>query len=349
MKKNLLVTFFVSLMVSCSYAQDLHYTQTTSNPLYLNPGACGILDGWERISMMYRNQWLGSATSFSTTSIGAECNMGKSPKNDVAYYAMGLMLYSDVGGDSDFGSKSATVTINGIIPTGKLGHTFALGVQTGYSSRTANLDNLQFMSQWDGVKFDDKVFVSDMNMKQFMRFIDANAGFYYLFDGGRSNMRRHEDFKLSLGLSGYHLNRPIIQYITAKGDTLHRKFILHGAIHKDIDFTNWSFELNAAQMVQGGHRETMGGVIVRQRFGDGTKVTGVRQEAFVGAGAYYRIGESVSPTILVEAKGFKFSMAYDINISPMTTLYTGSLEFCLMYQNLAYAAFKPRNRLYDRY
>lgn len=347
MKKRLLVICL--FVVTISFGQDLHYSQITSQPLYLNPGACGILDGWERVSLMQRTQWLGSATKFSTTSLGAEFNLGKSDKNDVAYYALGIQLYNDIGGDSDFGSRAANVTFNGILPTGKLGHTFALGMQMGYGSRTANLDNLQFMSQWDGVKFDDKIKVSDMNMKSYMRYIDANAGFFYMFDGGRSNMRRHEDFKIILGLGAYHLNRPVIQYITAKGDTLHRKFVLHGSILKDIDFTNWSVELNAAQFVQGPHRETMGGLLIRQRFGDGTKVTGVRQESFFGFGSYYRWKESVSPAVLVEHKGFKFSICYDITISTMRSLYGGSLEFSLMYSNLAYAAFKPRNRLYNRY
>ncbi|MEY3236098.1 MAG: hypothetical protein RI883_199, partial [Bacteroidota bacterium] len=63
-------------------AQDLHFTQTAQTPLLINPAAAGVYDGWERVIINHRNQWLGAGTQFMTTSIAADANFGKSRTND---------------------------------------------------------------------------------------------------------------------------------------------------------------------------------------------------------------------------------------------------------------------------
>ena len=64
MKKILLSVAFLSCINT--YAQDLHFSQTAQTPLLINPAAAGVYDGWERVIINHRNQWLGAGTQFMT-------------------------------------------------------------------------------------------------------------------------------------------------------------------------------------------------------------------------------------------------------------------------------------------
>jgi hypothetical protein len=98
MKKIILTVFGAALLQSVT-AQDLHFTQTTSTPLLINPAATGVYDGWERLTINHRNQWLGTSTQFMSTAVAADVNLGKSRTNDRAYAGLGLLFFNDVGGD----------------------------------------------------------------------------------------------------------------------------------------------------------------------------------------------------------------------------------------------------------
>ncbi len=76
MKKTILY-FFIGLVSLSVKGQDLHFAQSNQTPLFINPAAAGVFDGWERVIINHRNQWLGANTSFMTTAIGADINLGK--------------------------------------------------------------------------------------------------------------------------------------------------------------------------------------------------------------------------------------------------------------------------------
>ena len=83
----------------------------------------------------------------------------------------------------------------------------------------------------------------------------------------------------------------------------------------------------------------------RYRFKDGTKITGYSQDAYFGFGAYYRLKDALIPSFLIDWRGFKFGVSYDVTLSTMRKAYSGgSLEFSLSYTNLSHALFKSRNR-----
>jgi hypothetical protein len=98
-------------------------------------------------------------------------------------------------------------------------------------------------------------------------------------------------------------------------------------------------------VIQGPHLESIFGMMLRYRFQDGTKITGYSQDAYFGFGTYFRLNDAIVPSILVDWKGFKFGVSYDITVSTMRRAYGGgSLEFSLSYTNLNHALFKTRGR-----
>jgi type IX secretion system PorP/SprF family membrane protein len=342
--KKVLLSLSV-LAVFNGLCQDLHFSQTAQTPLLINPAAAGVYDGWERVIINHRNQWLGAGTQFMSTSVAADANFGKSRMNDKAHVGLGIMFFNDIGGDSKFGSQTGSLTLSGILPMGGSGHCLSAGIQGGFGSRKADFSNLTFSSQWNGTQYDQTIVSGESNGVNSFRYVDASAGLYYVFDGGASSFRRNNDFKFQLGFAGYHLNKPELKYTTVTGDRLYRKFVIHSSVSSDIAMTNWQIDGSFVQFIQGPHLESIFGMMFKYRFQDGTKITGNFQDAYFGFGTYYRFKDALVPSILVDWNGFRFGVSYDVTISTMRKAYTGgSLEFSLSYTNLSHALFKSRNR-----
>lgn len=337
------VHLIFGLLFTCSvWAQDIHFTQTAQTPQLINPAATGVYDGWERVIVNHRNQWLGAGTQFMTTAVSADANLGKSRMNDKAHVGIGVLFYNDIGGDSKWGMQRGSLSLSGILPAGN-GHVFSAGIQGGFANRSADLSRLTWASQWNGSGFDQSILSGEANAGTSFTYMDAAAGLFYTYDGGQNTFQRNNDFKIQFGVSGYNLNRPTLKYVTVDGDRLHRKFVAHANIVADIGGSRVSLDGSLAQFIQGPHLETIAGMMLRYRFNDGTKITGNFQDAFFGFGLYYRHKDVIAPSIMVDWRGFRFGMSYDVTISALRKAYQGgSLEFSLSYSNLSHALFKSR-------
>ncbi len=340
--KKIILLIFATVQFTVVFGQDFHFSQTANTPLVINPAAAGVYDGWERIIVNHRSQWLGSGTQFMTTSVAADANFFKSEVTRKAHIGVGLMFYNDIGGDSRYGVQSALLSLSGILPAGKKGY-FSTGIQGGYGSRKMNVNNLTFSSQWNGVTFDQSVLSGEGNIASF-QYMDASAGMYYVYDGGKTSFKRNNDLKFQLGLAGYHLNRPNLNFSIVNGDHMYTKWVSHVGVVSDIFNQDFAIDVSAVHIIQGPHTETILGGILKYRFINGTKYTGHSQDAYVGIGSYYRIKDAIVPTLTVDWKGFRFGVSYDVTVSALRQAYKGgSLEFSLTYTNLKSALFRNRN------
>ncbi len=337
------IAAFIFPMMLC--AQDLHFAQSSQTPLFINPGAAGVYDGWERVIVNHRNQWLGAGTQFMTTALGADINLGKSQFNDKAHLGLGLLFFNDIGGDSNFGNQSGSLTLSGIIPFGRSGHILSAGVQGGFGMRKGDISNVTFLSQWDGTEINPLMASGETNTLNSFTYIDASAGLFYVFDGDNNSFARNNVFKLKIGVAGYHLNEPELKYAAGSADRLHRKYVGHIGIVKDFVGSPLALDVNGVQFVQGGHYETLFGLMMRYRFENGTKITGNSQNAFFGIGCYTRWNDAIIPSVLIDWRGFQLGISYDVTISELRRAYRGgSLEFSLSYRNLNHSLFKTRKR-----
>jgi hypothetical protein len=176
-------------------------------------------------------------------------------------------------------------------------------------------------------------------------YVDASAGVYYIYDGGKNTFARKNNLNLKVGFAAYHLNKPELKYISGSIDRLHRKFVGHVGISTDLVGSQLAIESNVVQFIQGGHYETLFGLMLKYRFQNATKITGNSQDAFVGFGANMRWGDAIIPMVMVDWKGVHFGVSYDVTISQLRRAYSGgSLEFSLGYTNLDHSLFKTRKR-----
>ncbi|MDP4797615.1 MAG: PorP/SprF family type IX secretion system membrane protein [Crocinitomicaceae bacterium] len=333
----------LSLLSTNGFSQDIHFAQSSQTPLLINPGATGVYDGWERVIINHRNQWLGANTQFMTTAIAADVNFLKTELNDKPHLGLGLFFYNDIGGDSKFGNQTGAVSLSGIIPFDRTGHVLSVGIQGGVGHRKASLESVSFMSQWNGTQFDPQILSGENNTLSSFTYLDASAGVNYVFNGGKSTFKRNNNFKLKIGVAGYHLNNPKMKYVNGSGDRLHRKYVGHLGVETDLGGSKMALEVNAVQFVQGGHYESLLGVLLKYRLEGNTKLTGFRQDAFIGIGCYTRIKDAIIPAVMLDYKGFQFGISYDVTVSKLRQAYKGgSLEFSLAYTNRNTALFTKR-------
>lgn len=342
MKKFIFIIFiFIS---GNSFVQDFHFSQTSQNPLLINPGCAGAFDGWERISINQRNQWLGSTTQFMSTNLSADANFFKNPRKAKSHLGGGIHVFNDIGGDSKFGTQNGSITLSGILPMAN-GHQLSLGIQSGFGKKSADISKLTFENQWNGSTYDPSIASGEVNTLNSFAYADVSSGIYYVFNGSQSSFTRNNESKIQLGASVYHINQPKLRYIQGSSDQLQRKYVVHGSIIKDIFESQWSIDASALQFIQGGHYETILSTLFRYRFQNGTKMTGFYGEGHMGFGLGYRHNDALIPSFMIDLQSFKFMLSYDVTISNLRKAKSGgSLEISLVYTNLHDAIFKGRNK-----
>ena len=324
------------------FGQDLHFSQILQTPVLLNPGAICVYDGWERAVIHHRNQWLGANTRFMSTSIAADASFFKDDRSNKAYLGAGLSFYNDIGGDAQFGNQTGALTLSGILPLGE-SSSLSLGIQGGFGSRKGDMSKLLYESQWNGTGFNPALASGEGEALNSFRYVDASTGLFYQFNGGESTFARNNDMKFQLGFAVYHVNQPAMKYRTGGNERLYRKYTGMLNYTMDIPSTSWAFDAQFVQFIQGGHYETIFGGIVRRRFRDGTKQTGLSHQASFGFGAYARLKDALIPTVQVDISGFRFGLSYDVTVSALRKAYSGgSIELSISYTNFHDALFKRR-------
>ena len=111
------------LSIGLSVAQDMHFTQFYSSPLYLNPAFTGA-NVCSRVALTYRNQWPGISTAYKSYLFSADHYLDK------YHLGIGLLLGNDEAGT---GQLRTTIVVPSVAYEARLNKTIAvrLGVQPG--------------------------------------------------------------------------------------------------------------------------------------------------------------------------------------------------------------------------
>lgn len=335
------VIIFSGILVNC-YSQDQMFSQINQSPMLVNPASTGLIDGWERISLQHRNQWVGSNGKYNNSIVSFDFNLLKSESGTGAYIGLGGFFLRDVAGDGQIGRQSGALSLSSIIPLGRNGHSIAAGLQGGFGSTTLNQSGLVFESQWNGSAYDPTV-LSGEQLTNHYSFADVSAGVLYQFDGGSTSFFGNSDVKFQIGASVYHFNRPRINFAAGGNSILNRKFVFHTLFWKDIANSDLQIELDAAQFIQGKQTSTYFGGMLKYKLSEGGNYLGGSSQ--IGLGLHMRTFDAMVPSVMLKLKGFRFEMSYDATISKLRkTPGAGSLELSLSYTNFQDAIFKQRRK-----
>ena len=112
MRKLLLILFFTGS--SLGYSQDIHFSQFMNSSFMYNPGQTGLMNGEHRILLDYRSQWSSVATPYNTYAFAYDTKVFKKRTNNTQM-GVGLGVFKDVAGDTEFGTTSITLATSAIM------------------------------------------------------------------------------------------------------------------------------------------------------------------------------------------------------------------------------------------
>jgi type IX secretion system PorP/SprF family membrane protein len=339
---KLIITVFVFTLSNTVKAQDIHFTQANQVPMLINPAATGVFNGWERVAINQKSQWVSSGTKFYTTSIAADLNLLKPRRGNGAHMGLGLQFYNDIGGDSKFGTRQVLLSVSGIVPLDNK-QQLSGGLQLGFGQKFGDFNNLYFANQFDGEVFNSTNPSGESNNLTTFMYSDISAGLFYRYGNNKIGFSRDNSLDFRVGLAYFHANTPTLSYRLGSTEEMFGKVVIHSSIIKDFDGTKLGVEAFINWYNQGPHNETLVGALVRYRLRSGGKITGMNRDVYLSAGIIYRHKSAIAPTVNFQFKNFNFGMSYDITIAEFGSYYrSGGLEFSLKFTNRDFALFKRR-------
>ena len=333
----------LALIFSCSQvglllAQDFHLTQADRSIPFLNPAFVGTYKGFEKLTLLNRNQWIGSGTQFLTSYGMAEFTPGRTRQSDRAYAGLAASFGNDVGGDSRMTQKSFGITASGHLPLAK-GHWLDAGIQTAIQQRSADFSKLLYYSQWNGSTLDPSVYSGEENDFVNFAFVDASLGMAYRFEPNQRGELRDGQWSLQTGFSLQHVNRPRLQYNTLSADRLYQKAVAYTCFSLGLNEVS-ALQLSLMHLRQGGHSETMLGAIYRMKLRGSSQVTNEVSTRFLSTGLYFRSTAAIAPYVAFDLGAFDFGFSYDADLGAASSVFRHSVELNLSYTFLKKSAFK---------
>lgn len=300
--------------VELCYAQDMHFTQFYSSPLYLNPAFTGA-NVCARIALTYRNQWPGISKAYNSFLFSGDHYFPKS------HLGVGLLFGNDVAGT---GQLTTTVINPSIAYETKLTRKLAVrfGVQPGIDFKSINYNNLIFGDQ---IARGGNIPTIE-NPTQTKTFFDIGAGLI-LYTA-----------KYWGGVSFFHLNQPNEALFGNPRSPLPLKYSAHGGAKFNLKSKDAKDEFQRKSITAAfnyrGQKEfdqfDIGLYFTRYVFNLGVWYRGIPLLKSYKPG--YSNNDAVALIVGFQTDRFNFGYSYDITISRLYKISNGAHEVCISYQ-----------------
>jgi type IX secretion system PorP/SprF family membrane protein len=329
--KNKYVALIICMLMLCfswkSKAQDMHFTQFFSSPLYLNPAFAGA-NVCSRVSLTYRNQWPGVSKAYRSFLASGDHYLQQK------HLGIGLLIGNDVAGT---GELKTTIVDPMLAYDAKLNRKLFLrvGVQPGLTFRSINFNKLVFGDQI--ARGGDVPSVEDPTENKMYFDIGAGALLYSKKYWG--------------GVSFYHLNKPD-EALTTFGETAVNpmRFTIHGGAKFKLNPADEKEDKDQRSISPAFHYRQqnkfsqfdMGLYFTKYVFNVGIWYRGI--PLFKAYKPGYANNDAIAIIIGVTNPRFNFGYSYDATISKLANVSHGAHEICISYQ-LCKLKKKTRYRL----
>jgi type IX secretion system PorP/SprF family membrane protein len=293
-------------------AQDIHFSQFTASPLFVNPALCGFFNDQIRVGLNYRNQ--GATISIPYKTYAATIDGVVQPgflHND--WFGIGGILYNDNAGDGRLQKTSVMATVafhKGFNRFNTLKG--ALGFSIGVVNRSVDFSKLVFGSQWDGVQFDTSLSANEHYTTGSFYYLDLNVGMLVSYELNRSSI-------ISGGVSLNHVNKPGETFYS-QSTILEWKWIAH---------MNGSFRVNEQLFLESGFMWIYMNGLSEMMFGANLHC-GEADLRFC-SGLWYRVSRDIIPMIGLDYHRYSLLFSYDITVSELrnASKFQGGFELSI--------------------
>jgi len=331
--KNLLKYIFLLLFVVQSVyqikAQDVHYSQMYSTPLYINPAFTGNHECDFRAGVNYRQQAASFTIPFETYTAWGDTRYSPGFLNRRGWFGLGAHLYHDNAGNGDLKKVQAmlfTAYSQGFNSDNSMYG--SLGVGLGVTNRSVNKNAFIYGDQWVDQDLD---FTQDS--KDPARI--SNPSIYY-FDFNIGLSLHHvvnEKWMYEVGGSISHVNTPKESFYDESyyvNDTLTVYYDNNKVDRKYIVHTTFQYILSPQFLIKPEAYFISHEGVQEMVFGANLVFNAV--ELKLHGGLWHRLGRDIIPVLGVEYNDFTLLFSYDLNVSSqrVASQYQGGFEFSLV-------------------
>lgn len=333
----LLITVFGYVLI----AQDVHYSQMYSTPLYVNPAFTGNHECDFRAGVNYRQQAGSFTVPFETYTAWGDTRLYPEFLRGRGWFGLGTHFYYDNAGNGDLKKVQGLILAaysQGFNADNSLYG--SLGVGVGFTNRSVNKNNLIYGDEWS---IPDLEF--HLGSSQDPAQIVNSSIFYPEFNLGL-NLHHvvNENWMYEVGASVSHINTPKESFYSdpiinvndgseiKNNNKVDRKYI--GYFTAQLLITERILIKPEAYFIaHEGVTETLAGA---------NMVFGTAPVKLYG-GLWFRVMRDIIPVVGVEYNGFTMLFSYDINVSKQhyASQYQGAFEFSLVKK---FCSDKPSKR-----
>jgi type IX secretion system PorP/SprF family membrane protein len=321
----------LSIVSSCVYAQDIHFTQIQYFPLTLNPAMSGAnyaLSG----NAIYRNQWKSVAIPYKTIGVSVDGRLKKSPQGHL--FAAGLKFFNDNSGDMQLKTNDISLNVAYHLNIQKL-HKIGFGICAGIIQRSINTGNAQWGNQYNfSTGTYDNTLPSNEQFNASNSIVpDLGAGIVYTFIKNEKYMTGNNNLRLNIGFSSFHLNRPSATFLKNSKDKLYMRHVIFANGEFGIPNSNFSIVPLLVVQLQGPSTELLTGAYIKYMIQDKSHYTGLKKGTSFSLGSIYRNKDAVSTNFVVEYDSYAIGASYDFNISQLKSVSKsrGAVEIFLRF------------------
>lgn len=285
-------------------AQDPHFTQFYSAPLSVNPAYSGVFTGNIRMILNGRTQWVNTTSPYKTATLSIDGKLGKNNLEGQNPLNIGILLMHDNSLNGIVQSNYVTAAGSYHIPLDEDGFkTMGIGFSATYGDRNINFSELSFSSQFSNGQFDLSIPSGEIALTNMKPFLTLGAGLLYQYandDDGNF---------FDIGISCYNFNKPNQTVIKDRNQYIPVRFSVQASFQKYLN-DDLLLHLKGIYQNQSSTRYYQGGFLFE-------KLLGVNSEQSIGAGAWYRSKDAISPYVKIVIKQIVVGITYDININEL--------------------------------
>lgn len=291
-------------------AQDARFSQYYNAPLTLNPALAGNGIEYIRVSALYRTQWAGMGTPFTTQGLAVDKVVGK--------VGIGANILRNAAGDGGIRNLHFSGNISYHLHLGnEKNHTLSAGVQVGIINRSFDESKLSYDNQYNpDVGYDPSLPSNEIYTSTNITRPDVNLGILWQRGWNKKDLV----FRPYVGFSLFHITRPPISFIDSDDRMPIKQTYIAGA---GFMVSN-QFEITPSAMIlrQDMFRETTFGTLFAYS---------VDKRSTVQAGVYHRVNDAVIAYAGYRIHRMSVGMSYDINTGELsrTGKGTNAYEFSL--------------------
>lgn len=315
--------------IPAAKAQDAQFSQFWESALLRNPSLVGIFVEDYKITAQYRNQWASLSQPYRTMQVAGEGRWAVG-RDGVNYISAGLQVFADKAGRIAMQTTGVygSVSYNQSLSQNRSTY-LSMGFTAGTISRTVDVSKMTFDNQYNGAGGTDGVDRPRINHYDLGIGLSLNGSFDA--DGL---------YNYLIGAGAYHFTKPSTSFFTTDGAVqLAPRWTGQAGLSLTLNDV-WSTQLYIDASLQGGARNILGGGLLRwSRFNELAQ-----RDIGISAGAFYRLGDALIPTIRVEWRNASVGASYDVNISELKagTQMRGGLELSAAFRGFWHAGYNDR-------